>query len=71
MLVVTYSQAHHEAREIGTYDTVPEAVEAAIGAGAVEAEARAITSIAKDVCLNVAGHEGDDDFGIWIERART
>lgn len=69
MYAVTYSQAHHEAREIGEFATVPEAIEAAIGAGAVEAEARAVTSIRKDICLNVTGHEGDDDFGIWIEQA--
>ncbi|MFC3228776.1 hypothetical protein ACFOGJ_16145 [Marinibaculum pumilum] len=69
MYAVTYSQAHHEAREIGEFDTIPEAVEAAIGAGAVEAEARAITSIGKDVCLSVVGHEDSDLFGIWIERA--
>lgn len=66
MIIVSYSKAHEMAREIGQYDTMDEAEEAARAAGAVgEAEKNG-----RDYIYNVEGHEGDDDYGIWIECPR-
>ena len=63
---VMFSKAREEPREIATAANFAEALEAARKAGAV-GEGR---QVRRDFVFGVSGHEGDDDFGIWIETRR-
>ena len=63
---VTYSRGQ-ASREIGRYDTLHEAVAAARSAGAVGTGQKS----GRDFLYAVVGHEGDDDYGIWIEWPQT
>jgi hypothetical protein len=63
---VSYSRAHHDTSEIGQYDTLDEAIDAAREAGALGDGQRS----GQDYVYDVAGHEGDDDYAIWIEAPR-
>jgi len=60
--VVTYSIAHQGNREIGEYETMAEAEAAAYAAGAVGEPQHS----AGERVYDVAGHEGDDAYGVWI-----
>jgi hypothetical protein len=60
---VSYSKAHEAAREIGQFDSLDEAQEAARAAGAIGEGQKS----GKSRVYDVAGHKGDDDYGIWIE----
>lgn len=60
---VTYSKAHEAEHEIGRFQFWAQAVQAALEAGAVPP---CKTTERETVC-DVVGHEGDDDYAIWIE----
>ena len=61
--LVTFRKAHEEPRLIATAANFAEAVAAARKAGAAhEGE-----QVGRDFVFDVVGHEGDDDFAIWIE----
>lgn len=64
--IVSYSKAHEAPREIGQFDSLAAALTAAEDAGAIVEDR---SEIKKDRCFDVSGHEGDDNHGIWIERA--
>ena len=64
--IVSYSKAHETARELGQFDDLDAAERLARKAGAVGEP----QTMGRDQVYEVAGHEGDDDFGIWIERSR-
>ena len=64
--LVTFCKAHEEPRQIATAANFAEAAAAARKAGAVhEGE-----QVGRDFVFDVVGHEGDDDFAIWIETPR-
>jgi hypothetical protein len=63
---VTYSRAHYDNREIGEFDTMREAEDAARAAGAVGKPQIS----GGDRVYDVEDHEGDDDYGIWITAVR-
>jgi hypothetical protein len=60
---VIYSRAHQENREIGEYDDIAAAEAAARKAGAIGEPQIS----GRDQVYAVAGHEDDDDYGIWVE----
>jgi hypothetical protein len=64
--VVTFCSAHEEPRQIAPAVNFAEAVAAARKAGAVHVGEQ----VGRDFVFEVAGHEGDDDFAIWIEVSR-
>jgi hypothetical protein len=62
--VVHYSQAHELPRQIGdAFQTFEQAEAAARKAGAIGEGERS----GRDLVFDVEGHEGEDDYGIWIE----
>ena len=62
--VVQYSQAHQLPCRIGgVFETLAEAKAAARKAGAIGDGERC----GHDLVYDVEGHEGEDDYGIWIE----
>jgi len=65
--LVTFSKAHEEPRQIATAENFAEALAAAKKAGALLHEGKAS---GQDFVFDVSGHEGDDDFAIWIEAPR-
>ena len=61
--VVHYSRAHQLPRQIGgTFQTLTQAEAAARKAGAIGTGQRS----GRDLVFEVEGHEGEDDYGIWI-----
>jgi hypothetical protein len=62
--VVHYSQAHQLPRQIGgLFETLAQAEAAARRVGAIGDGERSGHHLVYDV----EGHEGEDDYGIWIE----
>ena len=61
--VVHYSQAHQLPRQIGPFETLAQAEDAARKFGAIGDGERS----GHDLVYDVEGHEGEDDYGIWIE----
>ena len=64
--LVTFHEPHEEPRLIATAENFAEAFAAARKAGAV----REGEQVGRDFVFDVVGHEGDDDFAIWIETPR-
>jgi hypothetical protein len=64
--VVSYSKAHETAQVIGRFTSFDEAEEAARQWGAVGEGQKS----GRDLVYDVGDHEGDDDYGIWIEALR-
>ena len=62
--IVHYSEAHQLPRQIGgAFETLAQAEAAARKAGAIGNGERC----GSDLVYDVEGHEGEDDYGIWIE----
>ena len=62
--VVHCSKAHQLPRQIdGEFETLAQAEAAARKAGAIGNGER----YGSDLVYDVEGHEGEDDYGIWIE----
>jgi hypothetical protein len=66
MYIVTYSKAHEPSRLIATAKNFAQAFAAAQNAGAVDEGQR----VGRDFVFDVVGHEGDDDYAVWIETPR-
>jgi len=60
---VSYSKAHEAARTIGKFEDFEAAEAAACKAGAIGDGQKS----GRSRVYEVEGHEGDDDYGIWIE----
>lgn len=65
MYVVSYSKAHEASTEYGQFETFEEAEQVARNRGAVGDGQKH----GKAYVYDVSGHQGDDDYAIWIERA--
>ncbi len=64
--LVMFCKAHEEPRQIATAENFAEAFAVAQKAGAVsEGE-----QVGRDFVFDVVGHEGENDFAIWIETPR-
>jgi hypothetical protein len=62
--IVHYSEAHHLPRQIGgVFETLAQAEITARKVGAIGDGERS----GSDLVYDVKGHEGEDDYGIWIE----
>jgi hypothetical protein len=66
MYIVTYCKAHAASRLIATAGNFAQAFSAARKAGAVDEGQK----VGRDFVFDVVGHEGDDDYGVWIETPR-
>jgi hypothetical protein len=66
MYIVSCSKAHDTPRILGRFETFEQALNCVHQAGAIGDGQQS----GEDRIYDVDGHEGDDNYGIWIEKNR-